>query len=423
MGSYREIGWSYPPKDYGRWADLIRATAAHLAERYGAHAVASWYFELWNEPDIFYWSGTIEDYCRLFDVTEQALHGVLPQARLGGPTVAGVFDQGAGREAMQAFLRHCKTGTNACGGETGTRLDFVTFHVKGAEFFADPNVAKAVPSVGNLVNQVRTGLQLMAEAGYAGLDVALSEADPDTWAAGGLNDNANMRFRNTEYYASYVAAAYGQILELGRRYGSRVCPLAWAFMFPQEECFAGTRTFSPQGINKAVFNAFELLSRMGDDAIGLCSDAVADIVVDRAVDADFGLAAPRKYTGEGSQTVVSGLASRSDGAVQILVYAHCDDIDRNDESEVELRVTGLAPGSYRCTHYRIDADHSNAYAQWVAEGRPRYPRGERYERIKRADALERYEPDRVVSAEKGETMVTWRMPAHAVSMIILERQA
>ncbi|MDU2421368.1 MAG: hypothetical protein E7D48_04535 [Bifidobacterium scardovii] len=232
-----------------------------------------------------------------------------------------------------------------------------------------------------------------------------------------------MRFRNTEYYASYVAAAYGQILELGRRYGSRVCPLAWAFMFPQEECFAGTRTFSTQGINKAVFNAFELLSRMGDDAIGLCSDAVADIVVDRAVDADFGLAALRKYTGEGSQTVVSGLVSRSDGAVQILVYAHCDDIDRNDESEVELRVTGLAPGSYRCTHYRIDADHSNAYAQWVAEGGPRYPRGERYERIKRADALERYEPDRVVSAEKGETMVTWRMPAHAVSMIILERQA
>lgn len=150
MGAYREIGWSYPPKDYGRWADLIRATAAHLAERYGAQAVASWYFELWNEPGIFYWSGTIEDYCRLFDVTEQALHGVLPQARLGGPTVAGVFDQGAGREAMQAFLRHCKTGTNACGGETGTRLDFVTFHVKGAEFFADPNVAKAVPSVGNL---------------------------------------------------------------------------------------------------------------------------------------------------------------------------------------------------------------------------------------------------------------------------------
>ena len=370
MGAYREIGWSYPPKDYGRWADLIRATAAHLAERYGEQAVASWYFELWNEPDIFYWSGTIEDYCRLFDVTEQALHGVLPQARLGGPTVAGVFDQGAGRKAMQAFLRHCKTGTNACGGGTGTRLDFVTFHVKGAEFFADPNVAKAVPSVGNLVNQVRTGLQLMAEAGYAGLDVVLSEADPDTWAAGGLNDNANMRSRNTEYYASYVAAAYGQILELGRRYGSRVCPLAWAFMFPQEECFAGTRTFSTQGINKAVFNAFELLSRMGDDAVELC-----------------------------------------------------DDIDRNDESEVELRVTGLAPGSYRCTHYRIDADHSNAYAQWVAEGRPRYPQGECYERIKRADALEWYEPDRVVSAEKGETTVTWRMPAHAVSMIILERQA
>ena len=35
-------------------------------------------------------------------------------------------------------------------------------------------------------------------------------------------------------------------------------PLAWAFMFEAERCFEGTRTFSTQGIDKAVFNLFKL---------------------------------------------------------------------------------------------------------------------------------------------------------------------
>ena len=51
----------------------------------------SWYFELWNEPDIFYWSGTAAEYCKLFDYTEHAVHEVLPEARLSGPAVTGIF--------------------------------------------------------------------------------------------------------------------------------------------------------------------------------------------------------------------------------------------------------------------------------------------------------------------------------------------
>ena len=57
-------------------------------------------------------------------------------------------------------------------------------------------------------------------------------------------DNANMIFRNTEYYATYEASTYEKIDRLSVQYGIKVRPLAWAFMFPGERCFEGTRAFT-----------------------------------------------------------------------------------------------------------------------------------------------------------------------------------
>ena len=48
-------GWRYPPRDYNKWAELIYQWVKHSVERYGKKEVESWYWELWNEPDISYW--------------------------------------------------------------------------------------------------------------------------------------------------------------------------------------------------------------------------------------------------------------------------------------------------------------------------------------------------------------------------------
>jgi xylan 1,4-beta-xylosidase len=52
------VGWSYPPKDYGKWANLIAQWVRHSVDRYGKDAVEQWYWEVWNEPDISYFHGT-----------------------------------------------------------------------------------------------------------------------------------------------------------------------------------------------------------------------------------------------------------------------------------------------------------------------------------------------------------------------------
>ena len=80
----RAEGWRYPPTDHIKWRDLIGALGEHCLARYGLRGVSRWYWELWNEPDISYWRGTVEEYCRLYDYTADGLLAAIPQAKVGG---------------------------------------------------------------------------------------------------------------------------------------------------------------------------------------------------------------------------------------------------------------------------------------------------------------------------------------------------
>ncbi len=54
-------GWSYPPKDYAKWEELVRQWVLHSVERYGKPEVETWYWEVWTEPDISYPTSTATD--------------------------------------------------------------------------------------------------------------------------------------------------------------------------------------------------------------------------------------------------------------------------------------------------------------------------------------------------------------------------
>jgi len=79
-----------PPKDYAKWDDLIRHFGQHLVERYGIEEVSQWYFEVWNEPNIDFWSGDPKQptYFELYDHTARTLKSISPRLRVGGPSTA-----------------------------------------------------------------------------------------------------------------------------------------------------------------------------------------------------------------------------------------------------------------------------------------------------------------------------------------------
>jgi xylan 1,4-beta-xylosidase len=72
-----------------RWGELIGALAKHCVDRYGIEEVATWNFEVWNEPNLtFFWAGTKAEYFELYRQAASALKGVDKRLRVGGPATA-----------------------------------------------------------------------------------------------------------------------------------------------------------------------------------------------------------------------------------------------------------------------------------------------------------------------------------------------
>lgn len=411
--SYRDGGWACPPKDYNKWYELICKLVEHCVDRYGAAEVATWYWELWNEPDLtYYWKGSLEEFCKLYDYTVAAVKDVFPDALVGGPATTGPMPGNRSAEWLDKFLDHCVNGTNYYTNKKGTHMDFITFHTKGANYPTDVLARKQLPSVKRLVEQVRLGLDIIDKyPSLEGLPVILSECDPDGWAAGGLWDNPNLAFRNTEYYPSYVVASFKKLIDTEIEYGRQVDALTWAFMFDVERCFEGTRTFTTQGIDKPVLNLFRMFSYLGDKRLHFASSGARNPL---EFEDDYGLE---------EEPIIDGLATMSGNhRVEILLYCHHDDWDKEGEYQIELEVSNLPfeGNKVRVKHYRIDEMHSNAHTEWVRQGRPKYPYPGQRRAIESRQGLELCEPQSEELMLDGKLRKQITLPVHGISLLVLE---
>lgn len=78
-----------PPTDWAEWKQTVKELAAHLVERYGIDEVAGWGFEVWNEPNLeVFWTGTQDDYLRLYEEAAHAIKEVDQRLTVGGPSTA-----------------------------------------------------------------------------------------------------------------------------------------------------------------------------------------------------------------------------------------------------------------------------------------------------------------------------------------------
>ncbi len=113
-----------PPRDYGRWGELVEAFTRHLVERYGIDEVSHWYFEVWNEPNIDFWTGEPKEstYYELYDAAARAVKRVSPRLLVGGPATA----QAAWADR---FIEHCA--------KARVPADFVSTHVYGNDTARD----------------------------------------------------------------------------------------------------------------------------------------------------------------------------------------------------------------------------------------------------------------------------------------------
>ncbi len=398
-------GSNNPPKDYAVWGELVRRVTEHLVERYGKAETSTWYFEVWNEPNIPYWHGTPEEYYKLYDYAVAGVRAALPGAIVGGPASTGPgWDKAA--VFLDGFLKHVDTGRSAATGKA-VPLDFISFHVKGQPKVVGTHVQMGLDK--EMIDADR-GFALVAQyPKFKGLPIILSEADPEGCAACSSKVNPSNNYRNGTMYPVYTAAAMKGLFELQDRHQvNLISMLSWSFEFEGKDYFEGFRSLATNGIDKPVMNVFRMAGLMSGDRVKTTSTG------------QVGIGEILK-AGVRENADVDALATKGAREAAVMVWNYHDDDLPAADAAVQVRIGGVPAGVQRVLleHYRIDAEHSNAYTAWKAMGSPQSPTPEQYARLKAAGQLQLLGSPEWLEVKDGVVQVGMELPRQATSLLRL----
>jgi xylan 1,4-beta-xylosidase len=395
-------GWTHPPNDYDKWRELVHQWVKHSVERYGRREVESWYWEVWNEPDIGYWSGTPEEFRKLYDYAADGVKRALPTARVGGPHMTGPLGART-QQLLRDFLEHCLRGTNHATGKVGSPLDFIAFHAKGAPRVVDGHVRMGIT---NHLRAISNGFEIVASfPELKDKPIVIGESDPEGCAACSVATNPENAYRNGTMYSSYTAAQIARTYELADLHKVNLLgSVTWAFEFEDQPYFAGFRDLATNGIDKPVLNVFRMLGMMKGDRLRVRSTSAATVEVIRD---------------QGVRTTpdVYALAARQGRDVAILVWNYHDDDLPAAAASISLTVTGMPDGTPRLTHYRVDQEHSNSYEAWKKLGSPQTPTSAQYASLEKTSRLQTLGGPERTTVKGGELRISFTLPRQGVSLL------
>ena len=322
-----------PPKDYAKWEDLVYNFAKHLVERYGASEVSQWYFEVWNEPNIDFWTGEPKQstYFELYDQAARAVKRADPRLRVGGPATA----QAAWIPDM---IEHATRGS--------VPLDFVSTHVYGndssQDVFGTDEIISRAGMVGGAVQKVASQVKASARPD---LPIVWSEYNASYKNETDVTDSAFMG----PWLANNIRLCDGLTAMMSY----------WTFSDVFEEqgviktpFYGGFGLIAEGGIPKAAFNAFALLHRLGAQR----SQAdLTDALVTR----------------------------RPDGTFAIAVWNYASPGTLGAPRKIHLNIDGWT-GTPRYHIEIVDPEHGSGLKDWRAMGSPASPTREQKERLERA---------------------------------------
>ncbi|MEJ2544652.1 MAG: hypothetical protein P8Y99_11345 [Calditrichaceae bacterium] len=397
-------GWTYPPKDYNKWAELVYNWVLHSIERYGKQEVTTWLWQVWNEPNIGYWSGTFEEYLKLYDYAVDAVKRACPECVVGGPHTTNPDDQKA-NDYLVGFLEHCLNGTNYATGEKGSPLQFVAFHAKGNPQLVDGHIQM---NMGTQLQAIAAGFQAVNSfPELRDIPVIIGECDPEGCAACSGEREPRYGYRNGTMYPSYTASSFAKIYELMDKYKINLRGvLTWAFEFEDQPWFAGFRDLATHGVDKPILNVFRMFGLMQGVRLN--------------VNASSGLSAGEVIeSGVRKQPDINALATKDENSIMIMIWNYHDYDQPDSAAEILLTIRGLENKRLLLHHYRVDQNYSNSYEVWKKMGSPQQPTPQQYAKLESAGQLQLFTSPKWITAEEGEIQLEFVLPRQGVSLLKL----
>ena len=366
-----------PPKSYDDWDAMIRAFAQHLVDRYGLDEVATWKFEVWNEPNLDFWGGEPRQstYFELYDHTARAIKSVSPRLQVGGPSTA----QAAW---VTPFLQHVK--------DANVPIDFVSTHVYANDKAQDVfGTDEKIPRDEMVYRSVKKVHDQIASSPFPNLPLIFSEYNASYANEPNVTD--------TDYMGPWLANTIRQCDGL-------VSNMAyWAFSDVFEEqgvvrspFYGGFGLIGADNIPKPSLNVFRALHKLGTKRIHLDSDsALATTGSDGKLVLALWDYAPPDGTGP-KYTMPTGPAGPS--KVFTVKLEH-------------------VPASAAVEIWRVDDDHGNVIKAFNAMGRP--PGDLTQQQITELRAAGAMAAPERTHLHHGQLEVT--VPAHGLAVVLVER--
>jgi xylan 1,4-beta-xylosidase len=327
-----------PPKSYEKWAGLITNLVTHFQQRYDHDEVASWYFEVWNEPDLHdgFWTGSKEDYFKLYDVTARAIKSVSPDYRVGGPATAiGQWDK--------SFIEFCYNNN--------VPLDFISTHsygVKQGYLDETGNRGTVIDSDPNSVIGRMTGERAMINASpMPGLPLHFTEWSSAYTPTDFMHDTyqqaAFILSKVKGSYQSVDSMSYWVFTDIFEENGPRMTPF-----------HGGFGLINYEDLKKPAFYAFKFLNELGPQELSNADTA-------------------------------SWVCKGDDNSVQALFWNYTPivppkgtndqqfyqrEIQARDIGNVQLSITNLPAGSYSLKIYQTGYCANDVFTGYLDMGSP-----------------------------------------------------
>lgn len=296
-----------------------------------------WYFEVWNEPDLIFFDGGMEDYFELYDHTVLAIKSMNESLKVGGPATSKCA-------WITEFIKHVETGS-AVSGFKPLPCDFISTHAYPSDlpFLSSAEGEVTLQNSNVLVQLYQSVKEKIQNSSLKGIPLIMGEwnssAGPLAYNHDEKNNAAFIVKTMNELRNIIDGSLYWNLSDIFEEFGFQYTPF-----------HGGYGLFNVNRIPKSSYNAFKLLNMVdGEEAeVQISSEMM-----------------------EGAGVLAS--MDKNKGILNLLLYFYVEpDMQEITTWNAAIAIRGIQSETVSYQSFGINDTGGSAYEWWKKLGSPDY---------------------------------------------------